>query len=246
MKLHNTIALLFGAFLLSLPGRSVAQEEASVHRQEEAPAVRTPRFSVGIHGGTNRNYHSVDMSYMTDYSYSPYAPGRSFGLQVGYSPWPWLTLRVDGVRLDKNYYRDHVTDHGDSFPDTTSNQYLNVPLVVMFNVGRVVRLHAFGGVYGGYWLSSHRKGRTLGVGGPQEYDVEVDLGSEEASRKFNRRDAGLVYGVGLSGVVARRIEVGAELRWYYGVLDIQKEYMANLNPRYNTTFVMQAGVNYWF
>lgn len=239
-------SILLLALMLALPMVLGAQENPERKTSDASETARTPHFSIGVLGGMDRNYHIVDMSYMTDYSYSPYAPGRTLGLQLGYSPWKWLTLRLDGVVLSKNYYREHMmTGGGGAYPDTTTNEYVNVPLVVMFNVGNKIRLHAFGGVYGGYWLSSHRKGRTMAVFGSPEYDEEVDLDSQESQIKFNRKDGGFTYGVGLSGVVAKRLEIGVEARWYYGIFDIQKPYMTNLNPRYNTTFVLQAGLSVW-
>lgn len=246
MKLNQRPSILLMALMMFFPLILNAQDGQVQETQEVAQTPRTPHFSIGVLGGLDRNYHIIDMSYMTDYSYSPYAPGKSFGLQLGYSPWKWLTFRVDGVMLNKNYYREHMmANGGGAYPDTTTNQYLNVPLVVMLNVGNTIRLHAFGGVYGGYWLSSHRKGRTMAVFGSPEYDEDVDLDSEESQIKYNRKDGGFTYGAGLSGVIAKRFEIGVEVRWYYGIYDIQKEYMTNLNPRYNTTFVMQAGLNVW-
>jgi len=246
MKLIQHSLLLFLALLLLSPVALKAQEDTIQNNLEVVQTPRTPHFFIGVLGGLDRNYHIIDMSYMTDYSYSRFAPGSSYGLQLGYSPWKWLTFRLDGVVLNKNYYREHMVPNYGAYPDTTTNQYVNVPLVVMLNVGNTIRVHAFGGVYGGYWLSSHRKGRTMAVFGSPEYDQDVDLDSEESQIKFNRKDGGFTYGAGLSTVFAKHIELGVEVRWYYGIYDIQKEYMTNLNPRYNTTFVMQAGLNYWF
>ena len=246
MKLIQHLSILALALMVAIPMSLKAQEDSAPVNPAAETSPRTPHFSIGVLGGLDRNYHIVDMSYMTDYSFSPYAPGTSYGVQLGYSPWKWLTFRVDGVMLNKNYYREHMmANGGGAYPDTTTNQYFNVPLVVMLNVGNAVRLHAFGGVYGGYWLSSHRKGKTMAVFGSPLYDEDVDLDSEESKIKFNRKDGGFTYGAGLSGVIAKRVEIGVEVRWYYGIYDIQKEYMTNLNPRYNTTFVMQAGLSFW-
>lgn len=236
------IALLFLALVLA------GTVSAQVTPKEEVVLTGRPtHFSVGVLGGFDRNYHIVDMAYMADYKYSKYAPGMSYGLSLGFSPWKWLTLRVDGMMVDKNYYRDHVVNQNNtSYPDTTLNRYLNVPMVVMLNVGNTVRLHAFGGGYVGYWLSSHRIGRSMGVMGNPSYDADVDFSSPESQMRDNRNDLGLTWGGGLSFVVKRHFEIGAEVRWYYGMQDIQKPYMTNLNPRYNTTFVIQGGVNYLF
>lgn len=40
-----------------------------------------------------------------------------------------------------------------------------------------------------------------------------------------------------------RLEVTAEGRCYYSLTDMQKDYMKYITPRYNTTFVIQAGCN---
>ncbi len=246
MKSYLPTSVLLLVLLLASPMALRAQEEVAQESQVSEPTARTPHFTIGLWGGLDRNYHIVDMSYMTDYSFSPYAPGKTYGMQLGYTPWKWMTFRVGGVMVDKNYYREHMmANGGGAYPDTTTNQYVNVPLELMFNVGNVVRVHAFCGIYGGYWLTSHRKGRTMAVFGSPEYDEDVDLGSEESQVKFNRKDGGFTYGAGLSGVIAKRFELGFEVRWYYGIYDIQKAYMTNLNPRYNTTFVMQAGLNVW-
>lgn len=247
MKINHLSAHLLIALMLFIPAALMGQEVSADTSLEVVQTPRVRHFSVGVLGGVDRNYHIINMSYMTDYTYPNFTLGKSLGVQLGYSPWKWLTFRVDGVLVEKNYSRDHLLPYNaGSYPDTTTNQYLNVPVVVMLNVGKTIRLHAFGGVYGGYWLTSHRKGRTMAVFGSPEYDEEVDLDSEESQIKYNRKDGGFTYGVGLSGVIAQRIELGAEARWYYGIYDIQKEYMMNLNPRYNTTFVLQAGLSYWF
>ena len=224
-----------------------AQNAETLVPQEGQAAEKHLYWSVGVTGGLDRNYHIVDMSYMNDFRYAKYAEGSSYGLQLGFTPVNWLTLRVDGVMLQKNYLRSHVIGGTTtSLPDTTYNKYVNVPVVLMLNVGKTVRLHAFGGGYWGRWLESRRTGITYGMNGLQSYSEEVDFDSPESQVRDNRTDIGFVWGVGLSSVIKKRIEVGVEARWYYGVKDIQNDYMAHLNPRYNTTFVLQGGLGFWF
>ena len=239
MKKH--LLILVTLFAVGVAAR--AQETTPT----EPRAEKTRHWNIGLVGGPDRNYHIADMSYMNEYSYSKYAPGRSFGLQLGYSPVKWLTVRVDGVLTEKNVYRSHVIAQSNlSLPDTTISNYFNLPIVLQLNVGRLVQLHVFGGGYVGRLLARGRIGLTQGMNYIYYYSEMVDLDSPESVKRDNRDDAGFVYGAGLSTVIAKRFEIGMEVRWYYGVLDTQKDYMAHLNPHYNTTFVMQGGLSYRF
>ncbi len=224
-----------------------AQDVENPVPEGELAAQKHLYWTIGVSGGFDQNYHIVDMSYMIDYHYAKYAKGSSFGVQLGFSPWDWLTLRVDGVMLQKNYTRSHVVGGTTtSLPDTAYNRYLNVPVMLMLNVGKTVRLHAYGGGYWGRWLECKRVGVTNGMNGLVSYSETVDFDSPESQVRDNRNDVGLVWGGGLSTVIKRRIELGVEARWYYGLQDIQKDYMAHLNPRYNTTFVVQGSVGFLF
>lgn len=240
--MRKTLVLL----LLAVVG--MASLNAQVLPKEEVVRVHPHKyFSVGLLGGIDRNYHVADLSYMNTYGYSKYTEGKSYGLQFGFSPWRWMTIRVDGVMIEKNVNRTHLVSRtGTSYPDTSLNQYVNVPLLLQFNIGKVVRLHAFGGGYWGYWLSSTHSGRTMGLSGDYEYNERVDFNSSESLVRDNRTELGLTYGAGLSTILFNTVEVGVELRWYYSVTDVQKPYMANLNPHYNTTFVGQLGLSYLF
>ena len=247
--MKKKILLLFT--IVAAMGSALAQDV------DPSKMVDTPIFphklhwSFGVLGGYDQNYHIVDMSYMSGMKYDAYTPGRTFGLQVGYSPAKWLTFRLDAVMIQKNYNMVHVFQYYNmrySMTNLATNEYVNVPLVAMLNVGKKVRLHAFGGGYVGYWLSGHRSG--------QSYSMSYSITGDESTNVFdqdyefsevrdNRRDAGFTWGAGLSGIIAKHFELGAEVRWYYGILDIQNDYMRNLSPRYNTTFVIQGGVCYW-
>lgn len=233
--------------LLAATASLWAQEGEIAEPLGEQTAPKHLYWSFGVTGGLDQNYHIVDMSYMNDYHYAKYAKGSSYGVQIGFTPWNWLTLRVDGVLLQKNYFRAHVVGGSTtSLPDTTYNQYVNVPVMLMLNVGKTIKLHAYGGGYWGRWLESKRVGVTNGMNGLVSYSENVDFNSPESQVRDNRSDIGLVWGGGLSTLIKRRIELGVEARWYYGLKDIQQDYMAHLNPRYNTTFVIQGGVSYWF
>ncbi len=217
--------------------------------QEEPAADSSPRvrhWVFGLNAGLDRNYHSVDMVYMTDMRFDKYREGSVFGFRIGYAPTKWLSINTGAVLIQKNYHMDHVFQYYNlrySLPTTTTNQYVNVPLELRLSVGNTVKIHAFGGVFGGYWLSSHRSGTTYSFSNDRNYEFDEDW--EFNDKRDNRLETGFTWGAGISGMIIGRIEVGADIRWYYSTSDIQKPYMVNLNPRYNTAFAIQAGVSYW-
>ena len=86
------------------------------------------------------------------------------------------------------------------------------------------------------------------VYGSDTFDEDVPFNDT----RDQRLDAGLTFGAGvgtnvlglLGGEALQRLTLEFEIRWYYGMLDIQKDYMRNLNPRYNTTLAFQGGISY--
>ena len=222
-------------------------------------ATRQHHWSVGVTAGSDRNYHQVDMSYMKDIKYDKYTQGNTFGLHVQYNPVKWLGLRLDGVWIQKNYHMDHVsmidnTRYATTYT-TTDNNYINVPLTVDLSFGRLVRIHLTGGGYVGYWMTSHRTGSSFSMTHMMYGDESTDTFDEDVpfnDTRDQRLDAGLTFGAGvgtnvlglLGGEALQRLTLEFEIRWYYGMLDIQKDYMRNLNPRYNTTLAFQGGISY--
>ncbi len=210
------------------------------------PPKRVRHWAFGITAGLDRNYHSVDMVYMTDMRFDKFKTGTVYGVRIGYAPLKWLSFNTGAVMIQKNYHMNHVFEYYSlrySLFTTTTNNYINVPLEVKFTVGRAVKLHLFGGGFWGYWLSSHRVGNTYSFSDHRYFDVDSDW--EFNDKRDNRQEMGFTWGVGLSSLIIDRIEVGAELRWYYSTTDIQKPYMTNLNPRYNTAVAAQFGISYW-
>lgn len=241
------------ALLCAAVGTGWAHESATGEMDSTKRAVQSSRFrhwSLGVSAGMDRNYHTVDMSYMSDMEFTKYEEGYSLGAQFSYRPLRLLSVRLDAVLLNKNYRMDHVKQLQSVRYYTytlTENSYVHVPLTVALNVGRVVRVSVFGGVYGGYWLTSHRSGESLSLSSRVYGDETVNAFDEDVvfdEQRDNRRDAGFVWGAGVCAALLDRIELGAEVRWYYSTQDIQMEYQRGLNPRYNTTMVLQAGVSF--
>ena len=186
------------------------------------------------------------MSYMKGYAYDDYTNGYTAGARASFQLFQWLGFRTDVVLIQKNIHYVHtVRNSAYSFSTNEMMEctYVNMPLLVDLSIGGRVKLHGFAGGYAGYWLKAHRSGESYPLM-KSNSNTAFDEDWQFNDTRDNRYDAGFVWGGGASAVLFKKFELFAEVRWYYGVLDIQKDYMRHLNPRYNTTMVIQGGVGY--
>ena len=175
--------------------------------------------------------------------------GGSYGVNVRYNPYRWLSFRVGAQRVAKNYSVTRTLPGEDGETPTYGsliyNTFWDVPVWADLSIGRKVRWHLFLGAYVGFWSKSSVKGTALPLS-----TVDLDLSFNESytfdNTRDNRFDAGLNYGLGLSIPCSQHFGIDVEALWYYGLTDLQKPYMRELNPMYNTTILLQVGANYRF
>ena len=195
----------------------------------------------------------MDTGYAYDMRYEERG-GFTVGIPVQYDFFDWLGVRAEVSFVQKGH-KMHRTDVWNKLHTDTRNNYLHVPVMARFSFGgQRVRGFLNAGGYIGGWLSSHREGLTFRwFGDESEEDVngwitpgnsyEFDEKLPFDSRRDNRFEAGLAGGIGVACRVAPRVEIEVEGRCYYALTDMQKAYMKFQTPRYNTTFVIQAGCN---
>ncbi len=250
MTHHKSILLLFlaGSLVLSISAQNKPKETAQpvTYRSQFFPVSPLSDWSVGVWGGMTQNEHVINTAYATDMKYTP-ANGDAYGVDVRYNLKGWLSFSAEPSLVQKNYRMDR-DGRGISFLYTDYvNNYLSIPLSVQISIGSAVRLYGIGGAYVGYWLSGHRSGQSLSVTYLLNGDEEstfFDQPYEFSSERDNRFDAGLLYGAGLRATISKKYELFVEYRTCYGLTDVQKAYMEQLNPRYNTTTILLFGASY--
>ena len=234
-----------------LVGAAVAQAQSDgdgTFRGNVLPDEPIARWQAGLFGGPDKNHHVVDVLYATDMKYTDLS-GYSAGVTASYNVKGWLSLRADVAMVQKNWRLDRDNRHLPFVYTESTNNYLSLPVTAVLSLGRTFRVCGIAGGYVGYWLSCHRQGQSLSVTylvtNNEDYTFFDEAYTFNDTRD-NRFDAGIVFGAALRCAIARKVDISAELRWYYGLTDIQKQYMTNLNPRYNTTRTLQFGISYWF
>ncbi len=226
-----------------LPLIAQAQDDDNTFPGNLFPRKAPSSLSVGLFGGSSMNRYDIDVAYAVDMQYSEKS-GYTMGLSAAYHPTGWFSLQADFVVVQKNWRLDRTNRYVSFVYTEATNNYLSLPVTVNISLGRTFRVNGFFGGYVGYWLSGHRSGMSYGIiesGDNTRFDDDYEF----SDVRDNRFDAGLTYGVGLRCTIVKKIELSGELRWYYGLTDLQKNYMTNLNPRYYTTRALQFGVGYW-
>ncbi len=201
------------------------------------------QWKIGLQGGAAFNTLETSSSYGYD---RHYAGRTSFtvGIPVRYEFTDWFALQAEVSYLQKNYGMHRTDFMSENYYDYT-NDFLDIPLFARFSFGgEKLRGYTLVGGYVGGWLSSHVKGKQpfyfAGIDEDDIYEFDDDMPFD--SRRDNRFDAGLAAGLGLQWQVSPLLEIFAEGRYYYGLTDMQKDYMLRQVPRYNSTFSIQLGV----
>ncbi|MBQ5975888.1 MAG: PorT family protein [Bacteroidales bacterium] len=219
--------------------------------QDALDTNAAPRFyhwNVGLSLGFDYNDHSANMVYMKGMTYTGLI-GVTSGLHVQYNFMPWLGVRAGVMTVMKNYTMTNtVVLEGKvvgGAQTNTYNGYLDVPVMAVFSYGNRFKVHLGLGCYMGYWMVSSRSGVGIPlIGEKGEFDEDVKFNST----RDNRFDGGLAASAGISLALgkAQAWSLGLEGCYFYGLTDIQKKYMRNLSPRYNTTFAVQLSLSYSF
>lgn len=217
----------------------------------EATAQEKPRWIVGVKGGWSHT--SMDRSNMgrVDETYSPLS-GYDVGLQARYSLLDWLAICADLDFMSRSYKIDRNLHHIDRVYTKYSNDYLTLPVMADFSFGgKRLRGHAYGGVYGAFWMKARTEGTTFWM---TDYYIYFDDFNE--SRPFNSEDrrltAGGVGGLGVSYAfpnVWKKMGgpvITLDALYYYDFVSHHKGYSHLSDPRYLSTLSITLGVAFCF
>jgi hypothetical protein len=207
------------------------------------------RWFIGLEWGYAHNmlYSSTGYRAFTQYENGA---GFSIGIPAQFRLFDWLTLGSGLQYIQKNYALSRSV-FGDDIRSEWTNSYLELPLMARFSFGGE-KLRGFlnTGVYIGLWLDSHIKGTALRGSDNyfepakiyyESYDETVPMDN----RRDNQFEAGLLVGAGLQYRLENKIMpciFFLEGRFYYGLTDMQKNYMLQMTPRINDTISIQMGV----
>lgn len=230
-KFHLRAILILLLFLSFLPVNTHAQ------------------WRVGLTAGADYNIYHIDKHYMLDWHYEG-AWGATAGIMGQYDFNDWFGLRAEINWAMKNHKGYRTGFRSDNYYKEF-NHYVQLPLMVSFNFGSP-KIKGFLnlGVYGGYRFQRKGNGSTTGFlytwshniafpytvyAPPLKYDFD-GVNSE----KDSNIDYGYMGGLGVEWKFASKWSCQMEARCYYSIKSVQKDYMIIKDPKYNTTFSIQA------
>lgn len=219
-------------------GRALLTVILSVVVTQQAAA----QWHVGIEAGYANNGISQYRTF--DYSRQYYRLGGfTVGVPVRYDFTDWFALQAEATFVQKNYGQ-RLAGSDNRIWSNFTNSFLEVPVLARFSFGGE-RLRGFlnVGAYAGWWVDSRVAGVTrldFDSSRYEAYDQRVPFDA----RRDNRFEAGLLAGAGLAFRIAERVELSAEVRYLYGLTDLQKQYMLKQVPRYNSTWLCRIGVSW--
>ena len=207
------------------------------------PLMAQAQWRVGVSGGADYNWYSINTSYQTDYHYDG-AWGWSAAMFGQYNFLEWVALRAEIEATERNY-RFYRTLEYDRTDYTTRNTYLQLPVMAQFSFGgQKVRGFVNVGVYAGYWLAGQEEGTFFDPFSKRVFDINAPYNFQD--EKDQRWDFGLAGGLGIEYRCAEHWAIHAEGRCYYSFISRVKPYMLIKDYRYNTTIGMNLGVAYIF
>jgi len=211
----------------------------------QAETSTAQHWSIGLSGGYVNNALSAQPGYRAFTRYES-AQGFSVGIPLQYAWSDWFALQAEPTFIQKNYKQQRSVAYQDVHSLWT-NSFAELPLMARFSFGGK-RLKGFlnTGGFAGFWLDSHIKGNALSftvdhTDTDKKFYYAFDEQAPFDKRRDNRLEAGLLAGVGIQYRLAG-YTFFVEERYYYGLTDLQKDYMLNKAPRYNNTWLLQAGL----
>jgi hypothetical protein len=212
------------------------------------------QFSVGLEGGYTRNYLQTNNA---NRDFTNYTPGNGFGIgiPVQYKITNWFAVAADPGYIQKNYKQERTNYYAGTYQVST-NSYLQLPIMghFMFGSEKIQGFFNLGG-YVGYWLTGNVKGKMPNVLDPVDSSTATNTVYLELakpydynekytfdSRRDNRIELGWVAGAGISYAINDKYSIFAEGRMMQSITDMQKNYMINQTPRYNSTYSANLGI----
>jgi opacity protein-like surface antigen len=209
------------------------------------------QVNLGLQAGVSLNsLHTniADRPHTSIHSREGYTAGLLFQYALPHG----VFVEASPGLVQKNYSIDRTDSFAGVYQSST-NTYIQLPVMLYYAYGGRFKALAGLGVAGSYWLAGSVKGTTpdifsaTGVTGPNGTTEDILLRSYAEKYTFDaRRDQrwefGWLAGAGVQYSFYHSYTVLLRCLYYQSLTDQQKHYMTHQVPQYNRTLLFSLGI----
>jgi hypothetical protein len=172
-------------------------------------------LSVGIKDGINQ----TGIKYQLDnpsYHFKKIKWGRNTGLILNYRMTDFLSLQTEIYREERGFDFNNINpkiDGNESIYGSYKMNYLIIPLLANFEIGKSFKLYGYGGFYKGFNLSSHNQIISS--------VVLPSVGTEDRSynpeNEFRNSEIGAITGLGIKIPLDKKVIFYIDTRYEAGL-----------------------------
>lgn len=206
------------------------------------PLATMAQYSIGVKGGIN--FCNYGGRYISSNYQEMIRPG--FGVVAQFQTNSWFTVQAELNYDPKGASYSRVTTSESFFTEEYNNfeenlNYLTLPVMARFDIGKKNRIFGYTGAYLGYLLSANITGQyviynNFDPDDRQETNVDRDYKSD-----IDNFDFGAILGVGFDFTISEKYILFADGRFNWGWANVAQQGQGKI---FNDTWSVNLGVLY--
>jgi len=181
--------------------------------------------------------------------------GHSFGLLLNYRTTRFLTLQMEINYNNKGFdFQNDIQIDGIAYTGSFNVNYITIPLVTNFEIGKKVKYYGYTGIYIGFLVKAENYTIFMSTSSPDliKYDLSYD-----PTEVFNKKEFGGLVGVGIKIPLCEKVEFIIDSRYNFGLTKAAKntnfdydlnqwtkDTPDNFQNVYNRSFSISLGILY--
>lgn len=213
-------------------------------------------FSVGLRDGVSWSSITGSFDFKNfDKTQINNRVGHSFGFLLNYRTSRFLTLQIEMNYNNKGFdFQSDIWIDGVAYTGSFDVNYITVPLITNFEIGKRVKYYGYAGVYAGFLTKAENYTSFISTSSPDLiiYDLSYD-----PTKVFNKREFGGLVGLGIKIPLCEKVEFTIDSRYTFGLTKAAKntdfDYDSNqwttdtpdnFQNVYNRSFSISLGILY--
>lgn len=141
--------------------------------------------------------------------------GHSFGLFINFRTSNFITLQMEINAENKGFYfQNDVWIDGVAYTGNFNINYITIPLIANFEIGKKVKYYGYAGIYAGFLTKAENYTSFISTSSPDLliYDLSYD-----PTEVFNKQEFGGLVGFGIKIPLCEKVEFTIDSRYTFGL-----------------------------